>query len=94
VSVHVIVLEAFGDPTNNRVGNLRWDTYAANRADQRRHGRMPTGERNAHARLTAEQAGEIRRRRRAGEKLNDLAAEFGVCFGTISKIGRGVAWNI
>lgn len=53
--VHVLVLEAFtgprppgleachwdGDKLNNTPGNLRWDTYEANRADMRRHGRGP-----------------------------------------------------
>lgn len=51
--VHRLVLEAFvsprpegmegchydGDPSNNAVGNLRWDTRTANAADMLRHGR-------------------------------------------------------
>ena len=54
-SVHVLVLEAFvgprppgmhcchwdGDPQNNHVANLRWDTPAANSQDTLRHGRHP-----------------------------------------------------
>lgn len=50
--VHALVLEAFvgprpdgfhgchndGDPTNNRLVNLRWDTPSANRLDSVRHG--------------------------------------------------------
>ncbi|WP_354002522.1 NUMOD4 motif-containing HNH endonuclease [Agromyces larvae] len=53
LGVHRLVLEAFvgpcpegmegchndGDPTNNRVGNLRWDTSSANSRDMVRHGR-------------------------------------------------------
>lgn len=53
-SVHVLVLEAFtgprpsrghdachwdGDPSNNNIENLRWDTKSANMADKMRHGR-------------------------------------------------------
>lgn len=52
IAVHRAVLEAFvgpcppgmecchndGDPTNNHVSNLRWDTHAANMADRARHG--------------------------------------------------------
>lgn len=52
--VHVLVLEAFsgarpspehdachwdGNPSNNRIENLRWDTKSANMADKMRHGR-------------------------------------------------------
>ena len=50
--VHHLVLEAFigpapngyegchedGDPSNNRLDNLRWDTITNNRLDKRRHG--------------------------------------------------------
>lgn len=50
--VHTMVLEAFisprpdglvachenGDPADNRVKNLRWDTYSSNNRDKRRHG--------------------------------------------------------
>ena len=53
--VHQLVLEAFvgerpsgmigchndGDPTNNRVENLRWDTYSGNTYDRVRHGKDP-----------------------------------------------------
>jgi hypothetical protein len=53
--VHVLVLEAFvgprpagmdgchndGNPANNNLSNLRWDTRAANMADMKRHGRDP-----------------------------------------------------
>lgn len=52
--VHVLVLETFvskrpqgmhachndGDPKNNRVDNLRWDTPSANQADTWKHGRL------------------------------------------------------
>lgn len=57
--VHQLVLTAFvgpcppglecchgdGDPTNNRLGNLRWDTRPSNMADRRRH----TGDRRRRA---------------------------------------------
>ncbi|MFP7833122.1 NUMOD4 motif-containing HNH endonuclease [Marisediminicola sp. LYQ134] len=58
--VHTLVLEAHvgprpspahqgchrdGDPTNNRVSNLRWDTASANAFDAVRHGRHPQARR-------------------------------------------------
>lgn len=57
--IHTLVLEAFigprpdnmeachwdGDPANNRLDNLRWDTHANNVADTVRHGRTTRKER-------------------------------------------------
>lgn len=67
--VHRLVLEAFvgpcpegmevchdpdPDPSNNRLGNLRWDTRSANQADSIRHGtkHCPRGEANPRSKLT------------------------------------------
>lgn len=35
-----------GNPANNHIGNLRWDTPSNNNLDKRRHGTMPVGDRN------------------------------------------------
>jgi HNH endonuclease len=57
--IHRLVLEAFvgpcppglicchndGEPANNRVENLRWDTYQANENDKFRHGTRPSNRR-------------------------------------------------
>lgn len=77
--VHRLVLEAFvgpcppgmecchwdGNPSNNHLSNLRWDTQAANKEDQRRHGTLgrPAGEDSAVSRLTEELVREIMRLR-------------------------------
>lgn len=74
---HRLVLEAFvgpastskhqcahgdGDRQNNHISNLRWATPKENIGeDRRRHGRGPTGERNPHAKLTADKVRELRR---------------------------------
>ncbi len=56
-SVHRMVLMAFvgmpqqnqecchndGNPQNNRLENLRWDTHSENNRDRKRHGTYPTG---------------------------------------------------
>lgn len=58
--VHVLVLEAFvgprpegydgchndGDPTNNHLSNLRWDTRSANSYDCVKHGNHPLAKRD------------------------------------------------
>lgn len=43
--------------------------------------------------LTWEDVGEIRRRRAAGDKLRELAAEFGVCGSHVSRICNGKYWT-
>lgn len=88
--VHALVLEAFvgpcpagceschydGNPSNNALSNLRWDTHAENMRDSMRHG-TKRGDRNGHARLTPEQVAEIRRRRASGEILRTIAESTG-----------------
>jgi hypothetical protein len=106
--VHRLVLEAFvgpcpdgmegchdnGDPGDNRLANLRWDTHAANCADRDRHGTNVSfpGEMNAQARLTWDAVREIRERLTAGERQAPLALEFGVSISTISAIKVGKKW--
>lgn len=60
-NVHRLVLLAFvgpapegcqachanGDPADNRLANLRWDTVRANAEDRERHGRTARGERHS-----------------------------------------------
>jgi hypothetical protein len=89
--IHRLVLEAFagppppgqicchndGDPENNRLENLRWDTYLANEHDKLRHGTWLCGE-LINAKLTEEQVMEIRRLRVEGRTFAELAVAFGV----------------
>jgi hypothetical protein len=54
-----------GDPTDNRLCNLRWDTHANNEADKIRHGTYfirarLKGERNGNSKLTEEEVRLIR----------------------------------
>jgi hypothetical protein len=74
LAVHRLVLEAFvglcpegmqcchndGNPANNALSNLRWDTPKANQADRLRHGTDYRGERQKSAKLTAELVRRIR----------------------------------
>lgn len=107
--VHRLVLQAFigpcpdgmegchndGDPTNNRLGNLRWDTHEENLADMERHGRHvppPThwGEAHHNATLTFEQVTEIRSRYTGARgDLAALSREYGVADVTILRYVRG-----
>jgi hypothetical protein len=107
VKVHRLVLEAFvgpcpdgmqacqddGNPSNNRVKNLRWDTPEANIADRDRHGTTARGVRNAFAKLDDEAIREIRRLRREGWSQPKIAAHFGTPNSNVNKILKGKAWK-
>lgn len=56
-------------------------------------GAAQPGERNPMAKLTREIAEDCRRRHAAGEKVGDLAREYGVTHGAISLIIRGINWK-
>jgi hypothetical protein len=100
---HKAVLEAFvgprpkgmeachnnGDPFDNKVTNLRWDTTRNNQLDRIKHGTSNRGERCAAAKLTEAQVRAIR----ADTRLQrEIAAEYGVRENTISRIKSGKRW--
>lgn len=49
-----------GDPSNNHLSNLRYDTRKGNHYDKRRHGTHQSGERNPGAKINQRVADEIR----------------------------------
>jgi hypothetical protein len=101
---HKAVLEAFvsarpkgmeachndGNPFNNRLDNLRWDTPRNNQLDRIKHGTSNRGERCATAKLTETQVCAIL----ADTRLQkEIAADYGVRQNTISRIKSGSRWN-
>lgn len=105
--VHRLVLEAFigpcpekmecchydGNPRNNRLDNLRWDTKKNNCADAIRHGRTTRGDRNARAKLTRDDVIEIRQRYANGETQGAIAKSKLVSQATIWRIVRHKCWS-
>lgn len=108
LSVHRMVLFAFrgppeegkvcchedGNPRNNKLENLRWDTSAANAADLKRHGRALLGVKNHKTKLTAEKVLEIRERLRFGQTCAHISRVFKVTPEAINaiKLGKNWAW--
>ena len=104
--VHRLVLEAFvgpcpegleachsnGDPTDNRLENLRWGTHEDNHQDRVKHGTLNQGERAGGVKLTAEQVRNIRSLAARGVLQKDLAQRYGVTKQTVSKIVKGERW--
>lgn len=103
--VHHLVLEAFvcanpggmqachndGDPTNNRLDNLRWDTPKANNADKLTHGTDLRGEKSGTAKLTSGDIIQIRKRAET-EFHKVIAEDYGVSRQQIDRIVRGERW--
>lgn len=103
--VHRLVLEAFvgprpegmecchynGDPADNRLENLRWDTSKGNTSDSIRHGTVRRGE-EAATKLTESDVRAIRAA--AGEhSLTQIASRFGISFSMAGRIIRRERWS-
>lgn len=100
--VHVLVLLAFAGPRplknearhgpngryDNSLANLCWGTMSENHQDRRRDGDPG----RSRPKLTVEAVRECKQRRVDGEKLGNLAKEFGVAISTLSQAVNGVTW--
>lgn len=84
---------ADGNPANNNLTNLRWDTRSANEMDKIGHGRSNRGVRNRAAKLTEEKVREIRVRISSGESSDAIADRYGVSRALINAIKGGRAWG-
>lgn len=103
-AVHLLVLLTFvgrppagreachydGDPANNWLSNLRYDTHKNNEADKLRHGTLPRGERQGAARLTRKEVRKIRASKLMGVTL---AALYGISPTHVCNIRLGKAWS-
>lgn len=82
-----------GNPTNNVVGNLRWDTHTGNMADKIAHGTLAWGERNGNSQVTEDQVQEIRRLLAQTDLTHpEVATRFGVSESIVSCINTGKSW--
>ena len=85
-----------GKKADNLPENLELATYV----EQVRHAREvlkvgrldQNGTKNAMSKLTEKAVREIRRRRKAGEKLKSIAMDFEISEQAVSKIARGERW--
>jgi len=106
--VHHLIAEAFlgprppgmfachndGNPQNNRVENLRYDTHQGNEDDKREHGTRPQGIRVWSAKLDDEKVREIRRlRKEHGSSILKLGKRYGVHHSIISDVCNYKTWK-
>jgi hypothetical protein len=105
VKVHVLIATAFhgprprgmevrhlnGNRRDNTPGNLAWGTRAENVADRVRHG-SHRGSKNPRAKLTSQDAAEIRAALAAGELVAHVAKRWGLSATHVYRIRDGAHW--
>jgi hypothetical protein len=106
--VHELVLTAFvgprpvgmetchndGNPLNNHLTNLRWDTHQANQLDRNRHGTSNAGERHGMHKLTEEDVRNIRKMALSGRyKHEEIANKFGIHKKYVGTIKNRKIWK-
>lgn len=106
--VHRLILETFAgpcpegmecchdpdpDPANCRLENLRWDTRQANHDDKCRAGRQARGAKGGRAKLTDEQAGEIRLLVASGVSRREIARRFKINRVSVDYLVSGKNWK-
>ena len=105
--VSSLVLEAFtgprpdgkecshldGDPLNNHISNLVWETREENMARKLEHGTLPWGERQWMSKLTKSDVRGVRRRLARGESYTSIGRKYGVNYQTIRDIRLGKTWR-
>jgi hypothetical protein len=107
--IHRLVLEALigpcpdgmeachndGDPRNNNISNLRWDTHANNGYDAYRHGRHPDrrGSKHPQSKLKELDIPVIRRLHENGYGYCRIARIYGVSHTTIRYAIIGKQWK-
>jgi hypothetical protein len=108
VQVHRAVLEAFkrppnpgeecchndGNPLNNDISNLRWDTRSANQLDRHKHGTALTGRNHPRPtrKYTEEIVSAVRKLHRDGVPQVMIASRFQIPKSTVNVIIKRGAW--
>lgn len=83
-----------GNPANNHVSNLRYDTAAGNVRDAIRHGTQIRGSRQHLAKLDDARVAEIKRLLvETTLTLRAIAAQFGITSTTVLHIRQGRTWG-
>lgn len=83
-----------GNPANNRVSNLRYDTPTENVRDAIRHGTQVRGAKQHLARLDDARVAEIKRLLvETTLTLRAIAAQFGITSTTVLHIRQGRTWG-
>ena len=82
-----------GNRVDNHLVNLRWDTPAANRKDQSKHGTAQRGESHGRSPLMNADIHRIRELGSQGIPQRTIAKQYGISQAAISKIVRCESWS-
>ncbi len=105
--VHRLVLQAFvgpcplgkqcchndGNPRNNLLENLRWDTPASNQADRVKHGTDMRGEKHPNTKLNVKAVREVKLMYRAGIRNYEICRFTGISKTSVENIVLGRCWK-
>lgn len=93
VSEKLDVAHNNGNPQDNRLSNLRWATRSENMADCVKHKTIARGEKNGHAKITANDVKEMRKLRAMGKTFERIAANYPICRQTVQDAVYGKNWK-
>ena len=82
-----------GDPLNNALTNLRYDSRLENVRDAQRHGTHIRGEKVGNSKLTEAQARVIKAQLIRGESVMTLAREYSISHTTVINIRDSSRWK-
>jgi hypothetical protein len=82
-----------GDPANNCLSNLRYDTPSSNQMDRYKHGNMWVGEKCLASKLKDSQVLEIIRLSRNGKNPREISKHMGTCPSNVRCIVSGKTWK-
>lgn len=82
-----------GNPKNNNLKNLKWDTRSMNHKDRKKHGTNPVGELHNRSKLKEAQVIIILQLLKQGRKQKNIARQFCVSPMAISDIKLNKKWK-
>lgn len=83
-----------GNPANNKLENLRWDTPKNNTADKRKHGTINYGEKNPLAKLNKSKINRIKALKKTTNlSYSEIGRIYEVDHSTIYKIIKNKRWK-